>query len=50
MEEVFSDEKKENSAILEGNKTEFAVPLNKSSTDRVKISWLNSEITETRGN
>ena len=50
MEEVFDEDKIENSPILEEKKTEFVVPLNESFSERVKRSWLNADRTETRGN
>jgi hypothetical protein len=50
MEEVFGDDKIENSPILEQKKTEFLVPLNESAAERVKRTWLNADRTETRGN
>ncbi len=50
MKEVFGEDKKEISLILEENKTDFVVPLNESTAERVKRTWLDSHRTETRGN
>jgi hypothetical protein len=50
MEEVFGEDKKESSPILEENKADFEVPLYDSTAERVKRTWLNSHRTETRGN
>ena len=50
MEEVFGEDKKEISLILEEKKADFAVSLNESTAERVKRTWLNSHRTENRGN
>ena len=50
MEEVFGEDKKESSPILEEKKADFVVPLNESTAERVKKTWQNSHKTETHGN
>ena len=50
MEEVFCEDKKESSPIVEEKKADFEVPLNESTAERVKRTWLNSHRTDTRGN
>ncbi len=50
MEEVFGEDKKEISLILEEKKADFVVSLNEYTAERVKRTWLNSHITETHGN
>ena len=50
MEEVFGEDKKESSLILEEKKADFVVPLNESTADQVKRTWLDSHRAETRGN
>ncbi len=50
MEEDLGEDKKESGLILEEKKADFVVPLNESTAERLKRTWLDSHITETRGN
>jgi hypothetical protein len=50
MEEVFGEDKKDSSPILERKKADSVVQLNDSTAERVKRTWLNSQRTEKRGN
>ncbi len=50
MEEVFCENKKDSSPILEEKKADSVVPLNESTAERVKRTWLNSHRTEKREN